>query len=171
MKKMLALGLVLIFTLFASCRSGETANVPAKELFDKAVTLLSLPDKNVDIYYSGAAEEYMLFNDDTIPGKFGDITDYPLPDTFEDYAAYYSKNNYGTEFGIFKMKTKEQAENMKLYIDSRMDQKLKNAENYPGTDTTLIENYTVTVDGVWIYYAATNNNEGFNKLIKNRLHP
>ena len=145
---MLALGLVLILTLFASCRSGETANVPAKELFDKAVTLLSLPDKNVDIYYSGAAEEYMLFNDDTIPGKFGDITDYPLPDTFEDYAAYYSKNNYGTEFGIFKMKTKEQAEN-----------------------TTLIENYTVTVDGVWIYYAATNNNEGFNKLIKNRLHP
>ena len=174
MKKIITLTLISVLaavslTSFSSCSAERDDTASAKTMYDKVMALLSFsPDE--EVYYSAASEAWNLFNEDVLIGKYGDIIDFPEPDTFDDYAAYYSTIPCGPELGIFRMKTEEQAEKMKLYIDDRMAQILKNAVNYPSTDTTLIKNYTVTVDGVWVYYAATENNSGFNKIVKNGLY-
>ncbi|MDD4125103.1 MAG: DUF4358 domain-containing protein [Eubacteriales bacterium] len=169
MKKILSVALVLIImTLSSSCSAKRNDNASAKEMFDEAMILLSY-SSDEEFYYSGASEKWFLFNDDVLSGKYGEIMDYPELDTFVDYAAFFSTTSYGPEFGIFRMNTEEQAKSMKLYIDSRISQMIKYAINYP-VDTTLIKNYTVTVDGVWVYYAATENNSGFNKIVKDKLY-
>lgn len=175
MKKLLALSLALILAIsMFACGESKKRNDDAspKAMFDEIVTLLgvSAEDDAAEIYYSTADKDYLKFNDDMLSGKYGELTDYPSADMFADYAVYFSYESYGTEFGIFKMKTNDDAKKMELYIKSRIALWLKNAINYPEMDPTLFENYTVKVDGIWVYYAATTNNDGVNKIVNDTLY-
>ncbi len=153
-----------------SCAGERDDSASAKAMYDEAVALLDLP-ADEEVYYMDASEEWYLFNEDVLSGKFGDIDEYPEAEKFADYAAYFSTTPYGPEFGIFRMTSEDAADEMKRYIKNRVAQMLRLAVNYPSVDTSLIKNYTVTTDGVWVYYAATADNSGINRVIEKKLYP
>lgn len=174
MKRLISITLALTFiflslTIFSSCSGQRNDSASPKAMFDEAVTLLSLP-ADVETYYSETSDELYYLDDDLLNGKFGELMDYPKLTGIDAYAVYFSNTLYDTEFGIFRMKSEDEAKQMKQYIDSRITRLLENAVNYPSVNTDLIENYTVKVDGVWVYYAATENNSGFNDLVESKLY-
>jgi hypothetical protein len=174
MKRFISITIVLTFVFlslaaFSSCSGQKDDSASPKAMFDEAVSLLSLPT-DAEVFYSATSDELYYLDDDLLNGKFGELMDYPKISSIDAYAVYYSNTLYDTEFGIFRMKSEDEAKQMKLYIDARITRLLKNAVNYPSVDTDLIKNYTVKVDGIWVYYAATKNNSGFNNLVKNKLY-
>ncbi|MFA7099742.1 MAG: DUF4358 domain-containing protein [Eubacteriales bacterium] len=171
-KAFLPLVLVLILTslMFYSCGKKQNPDASPKAMFDKAVELLSL-DEDTEVYYSETDDGWYYIDNDILSGKFGELTMSPKQEDLVSYAVYFSNSLYETEFGVFRFKSGEKADEMKSYIQSRFSRLLENAVNYPSVDTALIKNYTVVVDGNWVYYAATRDNAGFCGIVEGLLYP
>ena len=176
MKKFLSalLAFSLLFCLF-SCGGDKKIDDSGENPY--AETILGETVKSFG--FIGAAEVYasgdilidaMRLDDDILSGKFGELLDYPELSVIDEYAVYFSNELYKEEFGLFRMTTEEEASAMKDYIAARMERLKRNAVNYPSVDTTMIDSYIVGSDGKWVWYAATNDNALFERIVKDTLY-
>lgn len=162
--------LALTVAAATSCAAKRDDTVSARRIYDDVIAAFSFSDDE-EFYHKDAEELWNVFDDDVLSGKYGSLTGYPSPEDFDDYAAFFSTEAFGPEFGIFRMKDEKKAAEMEKYIAGRIAQMLRLAANYPSVDISRIKNYTVTTDGIWIYYAATDKNGVFNDIVKGFLYP
>ncbi|MEG1742733.1 MAG: DUF4358 domain-containing protein [Clostridia bacterium] len=173
-KKILTLFLSAIFLLSSlillSCgekKANDSAST--KNMIDEIWRLYIAEDKGIS-YISETTDDMYYFDNDVLSGKYGGISSSPLVTDMESYAAFYSFENYGAEYGIFRMKSADLAKEMKSFIESRIAAMLKNAVNYPSLDTTLLKNAVIKLDGKWVYYIMSDNNEKLGEIIEKYMY-
>ena len=110
-------------------------------------------------FFSESDNDIDYLDDDLLSGKYGILLDAPTLDMMEAYAVFYAYDSYGTELGVFRMTTPENAEKMKEYIENRQKELLENAVNYPDIDTKIVSSLVVKTDGKWVYYIMSDNND------------
>lgn len=144
---------------FCACASKKIdENASPKNILNAALTVLGMNDRGL-IYLSETDNDFEMLDDGLLSGKYGELLDAPTVSQMEKYALFFAYDSYGTEIGIFCMKTPEYADAMKTFIENRKQRLLDNAVNYPDLDTTIVSSLVVKVDGVWVYYIMSDGND------------
>ncbi len=160
MKKIITvlLAMTTLLCLFACSKKEFDQSASPKNAVNAVLTALGMTDRGL-LFYSESDNDIDYLDDDLLSGKYGILLDAPTLDMMEAYAAFYAYDSYGTELGVFRMTTSENAEKMKGYIENRQKELLENAVNYPDIDTKIVSSLVVKTDGKWVYYIMSDNND------------
>lgn len=139
---------------------GKTVDDEAspKNILNAALTALGMNDRGL-VYLSETDNDFEMLDDGLLSGKYGELLDAPTVDMMDKYAVFYAYDSYGTEIGVFRMKTADDAKAMKTFIENRQKRLLENAVNYPDLDTTTVSSLVVEINGVWVYYIMSDGND------------
>lgn len=163
---------VIICCSLLLCGCGAKTPSPeasAKTMFDEIMRINKLSGMGIE-YYSETDESMYFFDSDLLSGKYGVLSECPDIGKMKSYAAFFSFDNYGIEFGIFKMDSEESAAEMKTFIEARKTKLLNNAVNYPSVDTSLWDNCVIKTDQCWVYYICAENNAVIVETIEKELY-
>lgn len=160
MKKIIAVfaAFAALLCLFACSKKELDENAGTKNAVNAALSALGMNDRGL-LFASESDNDADHLDDDLLSGKYGVLLDAPTVDMMESYAVFFAYDSYGTELGVFRMTTPENAAKMKEYIETRQKKLLDNAVNYPDTDTKTVSSLVVRTDGKWVYYIMSDNND------------
>lgn len=167
MKKAICL-LICVICLFSLSCQGKTNENASTLKMSESITEIIGSESN-EVYCDEYAENEKHLDNDILSGRYGLLMEAPSLDMIEKYAVSYSQSPYGTEYGIFLMKNSESAEKMELFISNKIADMQRNAVNYPGVDTSLIDNCKIKIEGRWLYYIMAENQAEAEKIITDEI--
>ncbi len=163
MKKFLTIALLcasmLTGTMFVSCgaeTAEETAvNVDADALLAGITEAYGLTDGFVFTSSSTELGEYL--DDDLIMGYYGDAVDVPDFTKVESYCVYIDESDPDLfiDVGLFKLNDAAYADTLMQYFQTRIDDKIAKAGDYPTIDVPTLEAATVAKFGSYVYYVVS----------------
>lgn len=160
MKKIITalLAMTTLLCLFSCSKKELDQSASPKNAVNAVLSALGMTDRGL-FFFSESDNDIDYLDDDLLSGKYGILLDAPTLDMMEAYAVFYAYDSYGTELGVFRMTTPENAEKMKEYIENRQKELLENAVNYPDIDTKIVSSLVVKTDGKCVYYIMSDNND------------
>ena len=172
------LAIVMTLTLLFSCQSdsGETADVPTRDLLDAAMALFDSETTHEPVrYYSDAEEGSAEYLDEgymsyIFYGEF-DVEIPALP-LIDEFAMAVPSGLYAFEIDILKAKSTAAANEIKALVDMRMENKLKTrgeVENYDSSQLPVLDSCEVYTSGSYVILLATPDNESVKNAIAELL--
>ena len=172
------LAIMMMLTLLFSCQSdsGETADVPTRDLLDAAMALFDSETTHEPVrYYSDAEEGSAEYLDEgymsyIFYGEF-DVEIPALP-LIDEFAMAVPSGLYAFEIDILKAKSTAAANEIKALVDMRMENKLKTrgeVENYDSSQLPVLDGCEVYTSGSYVILLATPDNESVKNAISELL--
>ena len=186
MKKFLLflLAVAVLPLAFVGCGEEENSTPKEEDAEEKNITLdLNAEAENIlekyslsggTLYRSDSQVPGEYLDEELIRGFYGDAIAMPDFSCVEEYTVYIdeSKPILPCEFGLFKIKDEEKAEEFLVYIRARIDRKIQNAIAYPSVDTSMLKNAIFEIcDGYVWYIAVKDANSAINNALKAKLNP
>ncbi len=165
MKKFLTIALLcaamLSSTLLYACGGEEAVaeeavvNVDADALIAGITETYSLTDGFIFTSSSTELGEYL--DDDLIMGYYGDAVDVPDFTKVESYCVYIDESDPDLfiDVGLFRLTDTAYADTLMQYFQTRIDDKIAKAGDYPTIDVPTLEAATVAKFGSYVYYVVS----------------
>jgi len=129
--------------------------------------------KELDVSaFAAAAIEKVDFGDELLSVPEGMLSDYyVLPKDKVTASAVYVSGTGATasELAVFKCKDADAAKDVKTAVETRIAEQTASYENYRPDEKFRLENAFVTVEGNYVIFAVSNDNQAVEKLLESSL--
>ena len=129
--------------------------------------------KELDVAaFASAAVEKVDFGDDLLSVPNDMLSDYYfLPkDKVSESAVYVSGTGAtASELAVFKCKDADAAKEVKTAVETRISEQIASYENYRPDEKFRLENAFVAVDGNYVVFAVSNDNQAVEKLLESSM--
>ncbi len=149
---------ILVFSMFiTACATKQTnsSDISLDTLVNDITKEYGLTDGFVFTSSSDELGEYL--DDDLILSYYGDATDVPDFSKISDYCVYIDESdaNVIIDVGIFHMKDTSYGKVFAEYIQTRIDDKIEDSEEYPTIDVPTLEAGVIGQEGEYVYYVVS----------------
>ena len=129
--------------------------------------------KDLDVAaFASAAVEKVDFGDDLLSVPSDMLSDYYfLPkDKVSESAVYVSGTGAtASELAVFKCKDADAAKEVKTAVETRISEQIASYENYRPDEKFRLENAFVAVNGNYVVFAVSNDNQAVEKLLESSM--
>lgn len=165
MKKLLLTAFLCTALLCACGETTDTPNTPDESVtavqVDEDAVLAQITEKysltDGFVFTSSSEELGEYLDDDMIMGYYGDAVDVPDFSKVASYCVYIDESDPDLfiDVGLFRLNDASYADTLMQYFQTRIDDKIATARDYPTVDVPTLEAATVAKYGDFVYYVVS----------------